>query len=313
MDTTLEAQSDWRTYWKGRHAGRTGEVFAGEGIENSDELSAFWDSVFAKPQSGLVLDLACGAGSAIRHAVGTEATGLIGLDISHEALQSAQAKVQGFRGVVGAADALPFASGSVSHVISQFGFEYSDRASAAAEVARVLSPSGVFTAIVHLKSGAIATECEQHLSNVQAIKASGYIDAVKELYRKVFAYDRAPSPASKRDVETAGKAFQVAQSRIAPVVKVSGLAKQLHQGAQQLFERRKAYLLEDLLQWLAEMSAEIEAYHGRMSGMLSSAIDEQEARKILATIAGGGAYDLQTLQLAGRDAAWILSAQRSGA
>ncbi|MEO1694947.1 MAG: methyltransferase domain-containing protein, partial [Pseudomonadota bacterium] len=45
-----------------REAGQTGEVLAGTGIENHDELSAFWTAVFPEAPTGLVLDLACGLG-----------------------------------------------------------------------------------------------------------------------------------------------------------------------------------------------------------------------------------------------------------
>ncbi|MEL6858543.1 MAG: class I SAM-dependent methyltransferase [Pseudomonadota bacterium] len=310
MDKIDAAQTEWRTYWQGRHAGRTGEVFAGEGVEKSEELSDFWADTFSQPQSGIVLDLACGAGSALRHAAGSGASALLGLDISRDALLSAGAKIPGFQGVVGSADALPFADGAISHVISQFGFEYSDRSHASAEVARVIGAEGAFTAIVHLKSGAIAAECEQHLANVETIKASQYIDAVEALYKSVFAFDRAPSEAARQQVDEAGNAFQTAQGHMAPVIKLSGFARQLHDGARQLFERRKAYLLEDLLQWLDQMRAEMEAYRGRMNGMLSAAIDEQEARQILSMIAAGGTYELDKFHLAGKPAAWMLSAQR---
>ncbi len=305
-----QSQSDWGNYWKGRGAKRTGEVFAGEGIENSDELSSFWIETFVKPQSGAILDLACGAGSALKHAVGSGADRLIGLDISAEAIRATREKIPELCGVVASADALPFADASISHAFSQFGFEYADRHKAALEVCRVLSPAGHFTAIVHMRSGAIAKECEGHLSKVNAIRASNYLPAATALFKAVFAYEKAPSADLKRALDHVSQDFGHAQKELASLIQSGGTARHLHIGASQLFERRKAYLLEDILGWLDQMSLEMEAYSGRMSGMLSAAIDQQEAQSIVQTIAPNGEHEIQEVSLAGKSAAWMLSATK---
>ena len=305
------SQSDWANYWSGREAGQTGEVFAGTGIENHDELSAFWTSVFAEPQTGLVLDLACGAGSAIKHATASETNLLVGLDISSDAVLAAQTKVPGLTGIIAVADSIPLADGAVTHVISQFGFEYSDRSKAAAEISRILGPGGQFTAIVHLKAGAIAEECQGHLAKADLISSSGYFAAVRNLFAAAFEFDAAPSPDLKQRVADAGADFSKAQAKLAPIIKEGGIAGRLHAGARQLFERRRAYLPTDISTWLDQMAHEIEAYAGRMRGMLAAAIEESEANSIVSTIAAGGDQHVQKLSLGGRDAAWVLKARKS--
>ena len=311
MSEIDRSQADWANYWSGREAGQTGEVLAGTGIENHDELSAFWNSAFTEPQTGLVLDLACGAGSAIKHASASDSNLLIGLDISSDAIQAAQVKVPGLTGIIAAADSIPLADGSVSHVISQFGFEYSNRSKAAAEISRILAPGGQFTAIVHLKNGAIAEECEGHLTKTDLISTSGYFSSVRHLFTAAFAFDATPTPELKQGVVEAGATFSKAQAKLASIIKEGGIAGRLHAGARQLFDRRRAYLPTDITTWLDQMAHEIDAYAGRMRGMLGAAIDEAEANSIVSTIASGGHQQVQKMQLGGRDAAWILKANKS--
>ncbi len=310
MSEIDRSQADWANYWSGREAGQTGEVLAGTGIENHDELSAFWNAVFVEPQTGIILDLACGAGSAIKHATASDSNLLIGLDISSDAILAARAKVSGLTGMIAAADSIPLADGSVSHVISQFGFEYSNRAEAAAEISRTLAPGGKFTAIVHLKGGAIAEECEGHLAKADLISSSGYFTAVRHLFNSAFEFDAAPTPELKQRVADAGTEFSKAQSVLAPIIKEGGIAGRLHAGARQLFERRRAYLPTDISTWLDQMAHETDAYSGRMRGMLSAAIDETEARSIVSTIASGGDQHVEALPLSGQDAAWVLRANK---
>ncbi|MEL6414360.1 MAG: class I SAM-dependent methyltransferase [Pseudomonadota bacterium] len=310
MSEIDRSQADWANYWSGREAGQTGEVLAGTGIENQDELSAFWNSVFAEPQTGLVLDLACGAGSAIKHATASDTNLLIGLDISSDAILAAQAKVPGLTGIIAAADAIPLADGSVSHVISQFGFEYSNRQKAAVEISRVLAPGGHFTAVVHLKDGAIAEECQGHLAKAELISTSGYFSSVRDLFTAAFEFDAAPTPDLKQRVSDAGIEFSKAQATLAPIIKEGGIAGRLHAGARQLFERRQAYLPADISTWLDQMAHEIDAYAGRMRGMLASAIDKAEANSIVTAIADNGHGGVQALSLSGSEAAWVLTARR---
>ena len=311
MSEIDRSQADWANYWSGREAGQTGEVLAGTGIENHDELSAFWKAIFVEPQTGLVLDLACGAGSAIKHATANDSNLLIGLDISSDAILAAQAKVPGLTGLIAAADSIPLADGSASRVISQFGFEYSNRQKAAEEISRVLAPAGLFTAIVHLKGGAIAEECEGHLAKADLISSSGYFSSVRELFAAAFDFDAAPTPDLKQRVVGAGATFSKAQAELAPIIKEGGIAGRLHTGARQLFDRRRAYLHSDITTWLDQMAHEIDAYAGRMRGMLAAAIDEAEAKSIVSTIAAGGENDVQALSLGDRNAAWVLKANKS--
>lgn len=64
-------EHDWSNYWQGRNATdqASDEALVGVGIENDAKLSEFWQECFSelKPEYE-VLDMACGAGSVLKHA-----------------------------------------------------------------------------------------------------------------------------------------------------------------------------------------------------------------------------------------------------
>ena len=309
MSGIKDDRADWANYWRGRTAQQSGEVFAGVGIETSTELQAFWKTVFDQQQAGPVLDVACGAGSAIKHAAAAGYQDLIGLDISEEAISETRQVVPSIMGITASSDHIPIANDAIGHVVSQFGFEYADRLRAASEISRVLQPAGQFTAIVHQKSGAIAAECAQHLERLQAIDNSQFIPAARAFCLSVMAYENNPSQGLKQAADKAMKQFLDAQACLGPIMQSSPLATHLHKGAKQLFERRQAYLERDIVGWFDGMSAEIDAFSGRMTGMLNAAISEQEAILLLKTIAPGGTHQLAPFLLGERSAAWALSAR----
>ncbi|MEL6285322.1 MAG: class I SAM-dependent methyltransferase [Pseudomonadota bacterium] len=303
-------KTDWSNYWQGRAAGRTGEVFAGVGVETSAELAEFWAATFAGGSDAAVIDIACGAGSVLKHAAGAGYANLIGSDISEDAIRAAADAVPGLMGLVASADALPLADASVDRAVSQFGFEYADRRRAAAEIARILRPGAGFTAVVHLKDGAIANECARHLAGLDTIDGSRFIPATRTLFAALFRMDRQPGPDAKASLDIALQAFTTAQAKLMPEVQRGGLAGHLHGGARQLYERRQAYAEQDISGWLDGMAAEIAAYRGRMEGMIGAAINEGEASAILATIDPSGNGVARRFGLGGSDAAWVLEARK---
>lgn len=309
MTGIKDDRADWANYWRGRTAQQSGEVFAGVGIETSTELQAFWKTVFDAAQTGPVLDIACGAGSVIKQAAAAGYQDLIGLDISEEAISETRQVVPSIMGITASSDHIPIANDAIGHVVSQFGFEYADRRRAASEISRVLQAKGQFTAIVHQESGAIAEECAQHLEKLEAIEASQFIPSARMFCLRVMAYENNPSPSLKQAADKAMKQFLDAQTALGPIMKSSPLATHLHKGARQLFERRKAYLEQDIVGWFDGMAAEIDAFSGRMTSMLNAAICEQEARLLLNTIAPGGTHQLEPFLLGQRPAAWALSAR----
>ncbi len=307
MDRPKNSRADWSNYWQGRAAGATGEVFAGVGIETSSELATFWQDALRGIEDGdRVLDLACGAGSALRHADPPGGALLLGLDISEAALGTARESVPAMRGLVASADRLPLANASLDRVISQFGFEYADNGIVAPEIARVLRPGGRFTAIAHMQGGAIARECEGTLGRLDLIASSRFIPASKTFFAAVFRYTRAPDADAAAALQQAKEAVTQAQAAMAPAVQAGGIAAHLQAGARQLHDRRRAYLLEDITGWLDGMATEIAAYRGRMQGMLAAALTEAQGRAVVDAIDPGGGGRVAPFLLGGQPAAYML-------
>ncbi|MEM0986629.1 MAG: class I SAM-dependent methyltransferase [Pseudomonadota bacterium] len=317
MGKSSKNRADWSNYWRGRTAGDTGEVFAGVGIETSDELIAIWRAAFAEIGDARVLDIACGAGSALKHADAAGAPALFALDISEHAVASACSTVPRALGVVASADRLPFPDGALDRVVSQFGFEYANREAAAREVARVLKPGGRFQAIVHLSGGAIARECSGHLQHLNRVRDSRFIPATKDLFASLFKADTDKTGPAQSALQGALKVFGAAQTHLMPAVQAGGLAAHLHGGARQLYERRKGYSEADITGWLDGMAAEIDAYRGRMEGMLGAAIGAEEAGDLARMIQGGAGHGgngarVEPLELGGEAAALWIEAVREG-
>jgi SAM-dependent methyltransferase len=87
-------------------------------------------------------------------------------------------------------EALPFRDGTFTSVVSQFGFEYACETRAAAEVARVLTPSGHLCLVIHAKAGAVARDIGLRLNRMHGVLAeNGPVSLVLELVRAYEAGD----------------------------------------------------------------------------------------------------------------------------
>lgn len=102
-----------------------------------------------------VLDLGCGNGWAARLIASRAGKGrVVGIDISEEMVELARQESGAFNNIefrVASAQALPFDDDEFTHVFSMESiYYYADMASALREVRRVISPGGVFLAVVDL-------------------------------------------------------------------------------------------------------------------------------------------------------------------
>ena len=116
--------------------------YAGEGLQDSDSAYAWALSRLAPRAGATLLDVACGEGALLRHAV---ARGLAacGVDFSEGALRRAQLAAPKARLALANGERLPFADGSFDYVTCLGSLEhYLDPWRGASEIARVLAPGG---------------------------------------------------------------------------------------------------------------------------------------------------------------------------
>ncbi len=282
MSDTIE--QDWGNYWQGRAASEAGTALVGVGVETNAEIAAFWTARFETlPKTARLLDLACGAGSVVRHAAALGLTELTGVDISKDAIATLKSEFPTVTGVVASADASGLPRGSFDVVASQFGFEYADAVKAAADAARLLGTGGQFLALAHSADSAIEAEVSGLGGDAKAVLDSGFISAARDLF---FAD---MSGSSDAVFQTAAQAFAGPQAQVLTIAKkAGGLAAHLYQGTQTLYQQRKRYHLEDVLGWLGGMEAEITAFLGRMDSMQAAALSEAQAKAVVQALEKGG-------------------------
>ena len=318
-------KTDWSNYWQGRTATESGDAMVGVGIERSAELAKFWEAQLeGSTADAKILDLACGAGSVLRHAYRLGFNNLTGIDISEDAINAMKAAIPGAIGFVSPVNAMPFDDKSYDLIVSQFGFEYAGNEThvlaTAQEIARLLNPGGKFVAVCHVKDGGIEREVAGHLSAISKLENCGFVETSRTLFEAVFKFEADASEENKTALGQAGDALArpreqlLAWLQAGPIGgdQIRQLGQHLYSGAMDLYDRRQAYALEDITGWLDGMQFEINAYKGRMASMKSAALDQARGEAILSNLENAGfkAAPLAHLFLSGDDepAAWILKA-----
>jgi len=311
---TDTAVADWSNYWQGRTAETAGAALVGSGaaIESDVDLAAIWEGIFAgEAPDTRVLDLACGAGTLLKHAAKAGITRLAGADISEAALEALKAAMPDVVTTVCPADDTPFEDGIFDLVVSQFGFEYAGAIDAAPEIARLLAPGGRFAAVVHMTDGAIAREVETRLQQAQAVIDTGFIPATKDMFTTIYA------PRNDENMKRAIAAREAVRGPEAALADLGaqdgGFAAYLYDGAGKLHSNWAKYTAPDVNGWLDGMQLQIDAFIGRMQGMLDAALTKEEAEAVLGVLTGAGLQvsPAEPVALGGEEAAWLLKASRA--
>lgn len=133
-----------------RHPGVTAATLA-RGVIVGDGRSTYQRLADAIPPGGRVLDLGCGDGYLMARLRdrGQPAADVIGVDLSAGELAAARARLPDLPLLCARAQALPIATGALTAVVSHLAWTLmSDLDAVADELARVLTPGGVFATIV---------------------------------------------------------------------------------------------------------------------------------------------------------------------
>ena len=304
-----QTAEDWSNYWQGRASAASGAALAGAGVEDLPSLNAFWSSIFEEGErSAKVLDLACGAGSVIKHAAKAGFSDLHGSDISTGAIDALKARYEFVECTVASADNTPYDDNNFDMVVSQYGIEYADFSKTADEIIRLLNDGGQFVSINHFKGGAIENEVTENRQNAEKIVDSGFMKAAIDLITEEFASDHSG------DINKEG--YEKAKRLLVDAVPndPSGLAQHLHLGFSQLYQRRQAYDLADITGWLAGMQKEIDAFIGRMKSMEEAALDEAQVTAFLDKFRQAGFRETSAepflLKTGEAPGAWVIRAKR---
>ncbi len=313
-------EQNWSNYWQGRDAHAEALV----GIEKSHELAEFWKNALGGfDNNAEILDLACGAGSVLRHASSLGFANLSGVDISEHAINTMLEEFPNAKGYVAGVDDTNLASGSFDIIVSQFGFEYAGdlarQKKTCIEIARLLKEGGKFIALCHIKDGAISDEVALHLSQIKNIENTGFINAAKKLFTALDAVEKSASSLAAAGYRSALEKLEKPREELIAFIannsgQIQSLAAHLLAGTGELFERRKAYDLSDITGWLDGMQSEINAYKGRMASQKHASLGEDDITRLQAVLHKHGMQcdKARTLTMENDDkpAAWILQAQK---
>lgn len=314
--TRTTPTDDWNAYWQSRASGPQAVALVGVGIEHNAVIDACWAEVFGALDAGTrVVDLACGAGTALRAAAAAGAGNLTGVDISRDAIAALGVSLPGATGVVAPVGKTGLGEAGFDWVVSQFGLEYGGALASMGEVGRLCAPGGRFAAIIHMADGGIARECAGHLETLDALAATNFIPKARKLFRALFDADARPGQATTDKANRAINAFKPAMAELQALSARTGpqhIAAHLYSGTARLYERRQAYAREDIEGWLTQMRAEIDAYAGRMAAMVASAQTAEQMAALEGALATARfeAPRTRPLELSAGEApaAWLIEA-----
>ncbi len=310
-----EESSHWEAYWRA-DAGQNAAV---SGDAPGDLFNATWLHFFETAFSGRkhprLVDLACGAGVVLDHAVGkfesiVGGADFCGVDYAYSAAAAVNAKPAhrnaNLNGVTASAALLPFEDGAFDIVVSQFGLEYAG-AGAFGEAARVLAPSGVAQFIIHYRGGGIESECSGNASVLDDVLSSDFFGVGLDAVR---GPDHNSAAADLQKIMTKLSAHLDGEPSAAKQM----LARLLPDMAT-LVARRQAYLLEDATGWIEAMHLEIRRYADRMNAMTQCALDADGVRLVVQLFNDAGIMtkDPAPLTPPGKTApaAWLFVAARA--
>lgn len=322
-DNTIIGQS-WDSYWQGTYNASAHK----DGGPQDVALELFWSELLSElisttQQNICLLDVACGNGAVTGIALKVANQKKIKLishctDYSLSAVQSVQKKYPSVRGVSSDAKHLPFQPASFDAVVTQFGIEYAGT-DAFSECAELVSPSGIFAAIVHLKDGAIYKECQESLDVSQKIAEIRVLELAKVAFKA--AFDVLEGEISQDIFIQADKNFAPAVNKMKSILVekgkdvAGGTVYGLFNDLGHMYSDIESYHANDVFEWIDKMVFELEAYSGRMSSMLNAAIDEQELQKIIELVANKGMSVSRKGQLSfskDRPAAWFIVCDKVG-
>jgi len=316
--------SDWDAYWRNA---RSAAAHADGGPQDA-VLAAFWTELFERlfprlRQEAAHLDLACGNGAVPRFALsscgvvaGARALHICGLDESPAALQEMRRRDPSLTGVAAAASCLPFGPQVFDLVTSQFGMEYAGPG-VVEEACRVLKPGGTLAAVLHLHGGGIYRECRNNLQAIDGFRQSRLLEHFESLFRAVVGRGGSDGGA----VEARDRQFAAAVGEAERVFGqwgtgvASGTLHRIYSDLGHMYRRLRAYDRDELIHWIDVMRGELETYSGRMSAMLSAALDEQAFDAVLARVGELGLLvrirDTLAFGQQSRPSAWLFVAEKS--
>lgn len=316
---TRPVARSWDIYWRGAE-GRA--AFSADGAGHP-LVQHFWTAYFTgaanRFETPRVMDIASGNGALLERAGSafrSPGASFTCLDVSPVAVAALQQRFPGVQGLVADARAIPVQSGSFDILVSQFGVEYAGL-DAIGEAARIVRVGGEIVLLLHHHDSAIHRQCTASLDAVSRLRRVEFFPRATRMFEAGFAAVRG---AAKGPYDSAARDLVPAIREMESVMQTHGrhiandTVLRLYTDVRTMHERIQYYEPADVLDWLAAMQHEVDAYEGRMRSMCEAAIDKTNFDVACDTLRHAGFEMVQHGPLAASpDAvplAWMLVAHR---
>ena len=181
----------------------------------------------------------------------------------------------------------------------------------------MVAKDGQLALILHTREGSIHQECIESLDAIERLQTSQFIPYAIEMFsagfKAVRGADRTPYDEAARKLAPAISALEDIMRQYGQGV-AGDTISHLYNDVGQIHQRIQHYDPGEILGWLGQMNAELEAYAGRMSSMSDSAIDRNTFDKVCTDlITQGFTIDrAEALQAQEQDLplAWVLIAKK---
>lgn len=294
MSNRLTAKQ-WSDYWKNR----TVTSFHGHFQNNYDgPVKRYWENIFAKlPQGANILDLATGNGALAllaqdysrKHQRDFHVTGIDYAEIKPAEYLSDKEELAQLAGQIEFISGQPMEHTGLpaNHyqlVMSQFGFEYGETATATTEVMRLLDRDvGIFAAMMHHTDSAILQQAKESMRQINHCNKSGLLEIAEDLIRlqKALQVNSELNQEQQLEARSLHSSFSQGLSRLgkfARELKDPGHVNLFARTLMSLFDRKQADNLTpaDRSKAINHLKAESEAFRLRLADLRSAALEQKE-------------------------------------
>ena len=300
--------ASWSEYWA--NEGASGEVFVDKKGNKHPQLTEFWNRYLSQTkQPAKVIDLACGGGSIFADNIRSNAQfELYAVDISAQALAQLNNRLPEVNTIESSVDNIPLESGLFDLVVSQFGIEYVGE-SAFIEAARLMAKGAQLVVLCHIEGGFIDAKNQIEIKGAALLQATNFVD-------KAIAVTAASYENDEESFKPKFDEFTKIEPQIASWAEKNrqGLVSHCYFGFRKMYERKNAYLLNDIVDWLDAMKSEQQKTITRLTEMRQAAQSEQQVESICRALQQSGLSDVQfepfTLPEQVLPVAWCITASR---
>lgn len=179
---------------------------------------------------------------------------------------------------------------------------------------------GCLALVLHLREGGIFSDYSRNRAAIRALRETRISERAGEAFAAGFDLvegrgSEAQFNAAEARFKTAVRALEALFEEYDTAV-ADGLPGQIYRDIAHMYPRLRAYQRQDISRWLEAIGRELDAYEGRLSSMLASALGEAEINDFVADCESRGLQLLRRdhllLGAAASPSGWILLLRRPG-